>query len=852
MAGAAGPAGIFVKDEESARVESLRKQPTLDVDWIIEKHHRQYGNGWILGRENFNFLVSQGLDSASTVLDVGSGTLRNGLHLIQHLDAGSYCGVEADAVSVAVATDYEVPLHGLASKKPVLVASEAFEFERCGRKFDTALIFAVTIHLTPEQQAALFAGLERVLLPNATVWVTDGLPDFQRLANGGRKTAFAVVQHTVVRSKYFAKLETEWWRLRFDYIPATCGWDFAAADPAALLGEASSADRAEAAKVSAASLALARNGVVPGAAALGCHPRRGFIVGSGHSGTSLLLAMLDQHPGIRTLWETSRFFSPDALTAVQQWDNEACLAGETLWVEKTPSHICVLGRILDRVPEARVVVVVRDGREVTMSLLHERSDLFAGNNFTKALRRWIDDNAAGIVHRNKFPDDTRILRVRYEDIIRAPTKTLVAVCDHLGIAFDPAVLSPAAAQNVFALRKAQLSGDSGLADAEDHWKYKLSPEQLDIFEKGGGRAMNHLLLGYADKDHGQQQQQQQQQQQHQLQQDQKHPAYLSGRGATSPLPLRRTSSSSSSSAPVPFVVLAGQRTGSTALLSLLESVPGVSASGARELFLPEKKCPWHFKYGDAVIGPTIKDYLDKLYSRRLCLDAGDYFADMPENCKIGPCLERRGRLAAVGFKLMFDQIHYGHVRYFRENRDTRVIHLQRWNKLAVLVSEAVARVTHVFHFTPGADHAFNDGAARVDFGGADGTKKVSLDALTVIPWIKAKETLETKTVARVQVATGRPVLTVYYEDLFSGEGRCEPYCGIAQLLGLDCELFCAATPITSKIVASNHSLDAILANAHEVRDILKDTPYFAYVQHFDRHVAKAAIAASSSSEETTT
>lgn len=208
------------------------------------------------------------------------------------------------------------------------------------------------------------------------------------------------------------------------------------------------------------------------------------IVGAPRSGTTLLRFMLDSHPQLAIPPETG-FLIPAATLVDDRvdprelyrlitnyppdfpgWDDFG-VAREQLWREmerlepftvagavrafyrlyaqkqnkprygdKTPvycGHIAAIGRLL---PEARFIHILRDGRDVALSL---RKTWFApGKDMTTLARHWreivLSGREAGMA-----PD--RYCEVRYEELVRAPQAILETVCRFIALPFDPASLS---------------------------------------------------------------------------------------------------------------------------------------------------------------------------------------------------------------------------------------------------------------------------------------------------------------------------------------------------------------------------------------------------------------------------
>lgn len=210
-----------------------------------------------------------------------------------------------------------------------------------------------------------------------------------------------------------------------------------------------------------------------------------IIIGSPRSGTTLLRLMLDSHPELAVPPETGflklglkisgtgdklreRFFRaivnypkdapswPDF--EIPQEEFRAALAriapftvsegfrafyrmyaarfGKPRWGDKTPHYCFELDTIRRLLPEARFVHVIRDGRDVALSL---REMWFSPGRAVEAQAlHWLEcvrtARRAGLGH----PD---YVEVRYEDLVLDPRQTLTRVCAHVGLPFDDHMMS---------------------------------------------------------------------------------------------------------------------------------------------------------------------------------------------------------------------------------------------------------------------------------------------------------------------------------------------------------------------------------------------------------------------------
>lgn len=160
-----------------------------------------------------------------------------------------------------------------------------------------------------------------------------------------------------------------------------------------------------------------------------------FIVGCGHSGTSLLLAILGNHPRINPIPKESALFLKNDC-AIQkmmcEWDTGCKMTGKARWAEKTPPHIFQIHRFLALRPKSQIVIILRDGRDVVCSL----KPRVGYGAFEDRLDRWIYDNMAGL----PYWHHSQVTVVKYEDLVSNTKTTLRDLCKFLGEEYSPQLL----------------------------------------------------------------------------------------------------------------------------------------------------------------------------------------------------------------------------------------------------------------------------------------------------------------------------------------------------------------------------------------------------------------------------
>jgi len=244
-----------------------------------------------------------------------------------------------------------------------------------------------------------------------------------------------------------------------------------------------------------------------------------FIVGCPRSGTTLMAVLMDRHPGITVPPETHFLIFEQRLSRVagqghgamleaywREWrvadlelDREdvgrrfasrpcsarslfesvmeawASKARKPRWGEKTPIHLAKLGLAFEWFPNAKAIVVLRDGRDVVESMRR----MSWGRNPWDHAAEWRRAVRAGEAALRRWPH--RVILTRYEDLLSEPEVQLRRLMQFLGEDFDPRQLDAAAPSAVVKDRERAWKGRADQAldpSRASAWHRSLSGDAL--------------------------------------------------------------------------------------------------------------------------------------------------------------------------------------------------------------------------------------------------------------------------------------------------------------------------------------------------------------------------------------
>lgn len=187
----------------------------------------------------------------------------------------------------------------------------------------------------------------------------------------------------------------------------------------------------------------------------------------------------------------------------QSFTHRAETHGKAVLGDKSPDAVERLPELMSLFPAAKIIVVVRDARPNVLSLVKRQY-----MSLRVAAQRWKDWNAAAAAALDWHGND-RILRVRYEDLLREPEATLKIVSTFLGVTYETAMLNLAGAEATqTAGAYVKKTFDTA---AIDRWRTQMNPTEQAAVERICGswltdlgydvdpdRAGNHNLSFWTD------------------------------------------------------------------------------------------------------------------------------------------------------------------------------------------------------------------------------------------------------------------------------------------------------------------------------------------------------------------
>ena len=159
-------------------------------------------------------------------------------------------------------------------------------------------------------------------------------------------------------------------------------------------------------------------------------------------------------------------------------DHVLARTGKKLWAEKTPRNIRAIAQFVEMFPEARVIHIVRDPRDVICSLMGR----------SKAAANAIESWLGSVSTIQPLAGHENVRQVRYEDLCREPERVMGELFEFLGVSADTSCLF------------SDEGASRELGQMEDHRSWGLTPGK-GFSTKSIGRHREHdvpwdKVMGY--------------------------------------------------------------------------------------------------------------------------------------------------------------------------------------------------------------------------------------------------------------------------------------------------------------------------------------------------------------------
>jgi hypothetical protein len=164
-----------------------------------------------------------------------------------------------------------------------------------------------------------------------------------------------------------------------------------------------------------------------------------------------------------------------------------------LFVEKTPDHLFHAHRILRSFPDARVVEVVRDGRDVCASMqrLVER-EWWPPSDRPAQIETWLRHIERGAALRADAAFVDRVLQVRYEAVRADPSREISRLFAFAGLDAAPEQVARIVAATDIARGAPRAAGHPPHRGRVGGWRDHFTAEDTALFRHLAGEACRQL------------------------------------------------------------------------------------------------------------------------------------------------------------------------------------------------------------------------------------------------------------------------------------------------------------------------------------------------------------------------
>lgn len=181
--------------------------------------------------------------------------------------------------------------------------------------------------------------------------------------------------------------------------------------------------------------------------------------------------------------------------------------GKDIACEQTPKNLYYAKGLLEAIPTAVFINMVRDPRDVMLSQKKRWRRRFLGAKkvpwVRETIRSYMNYHPVAMaelwkssVQTAKKLESSRFLIVRYESLLRKPEEELRRICNFIGVPYDEKMLD---IERVGSSNAKDSKGARGIDSSRSgHWRSGLSRSEVHICQRIAGREMREL--GYKEVD----------------------------------------------------------------------------------------------------------------------------------------------------------------------------------------------------------------------------------------------------------------------------------------------------------------------------------------------------------------
>lgn len=164
------------------------------------------------------------------------------------------------------------------------------------------------------------------------------------------------------------------------------------------------------------------------------------------------------------------------------FDHNARGKGKARWGDKTPYYALHLDKLIEWWPNARIIHLVRDGRDVALSLFGRQHD-FSAYNIYYAAQYWQKYVDVCREQGSRLPAD-QYLEIRYEDVLNDKDAAMRIICDFIGEPLPNEALQPQAGLSEASRQLKVVNKDN-----QNKWRRALNAWQIRVFESEAGATL---------------------------------------------------------------------------------------------------------------------------------------------------------------------------------------------------------------------------------------------------------------------------------------------------------------------------------------------------------------------------